>query len=135
MALTVVDSGVLIALLDENDPHHPSSKKTLIGLQNTNAALAISTVSLTEILVYPMRRGAKAVRKVFSALDRLSIIFLDITPRVAESAARLRAKNSQLRTPDALVIVTAQSFGATALLTTDAKLTRLTSRSLKIKSV
>jgi predicted nucleic acid-binding protein len=135
VALTVVDSGVLIALLDENDPHHPSSKRTLIHLQNKNATLAVSTVSLTEILVYPMRRGAEAVRKVFSALDRLSIIFLDITPRVAESAARLRAKNSQLRTPDALVIATAQSFKATALLTTDTKLTRLTSRSLKIKSV
>lgn len=106
-----------------------------MDLQDSNVALAISTISLTEILVYPMRRGAEAVRKVFTALDRLSITFLDITPRIAESAARLRAKNSQLRTPDALVIATAQSFEATALLTTDIKLTRLTSRGLRIRSV
>jgi predicted nucleic acid-binding protein len=95
----------------------------------------MSTISLTEILVHPMRKGVEATRKTLTALEKLAITFIDVTPAIAQSAAKLRARHSQLRTPDALIISTAQHAEVERLFTTDSRLMKFAPRGVRVQPV
>lgn len=81
---------------------------------------------MTELLVHPYRQAEE--RRVNQYFGLLSVFpNLEWVPpdlAIADAAARLRALH-RLRTPDALQVATAIRSGATALLTTDAQLTRV----------
>jgi len=82
-----------------------------------------STLTLTEVLVYPLRSGnvelAGQYRDIL--LDQENLITVPISVEIAEVAAQLRARQN-LRTPDAIQIATAMGEGAMFFLTNDARL-------------
>lgn len=86
-----------------------------------------SVITLTEVLVQPLRLGntalAQRYRRFLSRSRNLSLV--PISASVAERAADLRARYG-LRTPDALQIATALNVGCTAFLTNDFRLQRVT---------
>jgi predicted nucleic acid-binding protein len=135
VALTLVDSGVLIGLLDSSDAYHDACKQAFVEFSESRQAIAMSTISLTEILVHPMRKSVEATRKTLSALEKLAITFVDVTPAIAQSAAKLRAKHAQLRTPAALIISTAQHGGVERLFTTDSRLMKFAPRGVRVQPV
>lgn len=120
MALTVVDAGVLIGLLDGNDGHHASAVAALKAAGKRGDTLVLPVSAYAEVLVEPMRRGGDAVRLVDEAVERLSMRVEPGTRDIATVAASLRAKHGpRLRLPDAFVLATAQALHARRLLTTD----------------
>jgi PIN domain nuclease of toxin-antitoxin system len=72
-----------------------------------------------ETLVEPHERGPGAVRQVDAFLAALPARVEAIDAKVAKAAARLRARHSRLKLPDAMVIATAELLKADRVLTTD----------------
>lgn len=70
-------------------------------------SFVMSSVTLLEVLVKPLRNGqtaiAKQYRDILSSAE--NIVISDVTSAIAERAAQLRAKYN-LRTPDAIQLAT-----------------------------
>jgi predicted nucleic acid-binding protein len=125
VALTVLDAGVVIALLDANDAHHLSAKESLRECRKRHDDLVVPASAYAEMLVDPFRHGEGAVATVDSLLDSLPARVEPISRSIAAQAARLRAEHNALRLPDALVIATAIAENADLLLTTDRRWPKL----------
>jgi predicted nucleic acid-binding protein len=120
MALTVLDAGVIIGILDAKDPHHDSSREAVAAAFQRGDALAVPASAYAECLVGPARRGRDAMRVVDALLSDLPAEIEPITRHVASRAAQLRARHGRrLRLPDALVLATAIHLGAERVVTTD----------------
>jgi len=121
VALTILDAGVIIGLLDAEDAHHAAARKALAAALERGDELAIPASAFAECLVAPARRGREAMRVIDDLLADLPAEVEPITRQVASRAAQLRARHgSRLRLPDALVLATALHLRAERVLTTDA---------------
>jgi predicted nucleic acid-binding protein len=121
MALTILDAGIIIAILDANDAHHAAAREALTRARSRGDGLSIPASAYAEVLVGPFRLGASAVAKVDEFLAALPARVEPATREIAATAARLRAQHgTKLRLPDALVVATAIELRAALLLTTDA---------------
>ncbi len=126
MALTVLDAGVVIAILDASDTHHRAAVGAVATAIERGADLVLPASAYAEVLVAPHRRGAEAVRTVDAFLDALPARVEPATRLIAVRAAELRARHAnRLRLPDALVVATAIIVGAERVITTDARWPRL----------
>lgn len=122
MALTILDAGVVIAILDASDTHHDAAVQAVTTAIDRGDNLVVPASAYAEILVAPHRRGADAVGTVDAFLDALPARIEPATRIVAARAAELRARHgNQLRLPDALVVATAMAVGAERVITTDAR--------------
>ncbi len=85
-----------------------------------------SVITLTEVLIHPLRRGDAALQQQYSDLliNAANFQTLPIDIKTATSAADLRARYN-LRTPDALQVATALAAGCDAFMTNDAALQRV----------
>jgi predicted nucleic acid-binding protein len=122
MGLTVLDAGVVIAVLDAEDAHHHAAVEGLGVCRGRGDDLALPASAYAECLVAPSRRGTDAVATVDRFLDALPARVEPATRTIAASAAALRAAHGPaFRLPDALVVATALTLGADRILTTDAR--------------
>lgn len=125
MGLIVLDAGVLIALLDSDDPHHGAARASLEV--HLDEDLRVPAHTLAEALVHPMRAGKD--REARQLIAGLEIAVDPIDETVAVTAARLRARHGRaLRVPDALVIAYADVRRAQRILTADARWTSWSDR-------
>jgi predicted nucleic acid-binding protein len=123
MGVTVVDAGVVIAVLDEGDAHHAAARAGLDEARGRGDQIVLPASAYSEILVSASRAGDAAARIVDAVVDGLPMTVEAIGRTIAASAARLRAHHGRaLRLPDALVLATADILGADRVLTTDADL-------------
>lgn len=121
MGLTVLDAGVIIALLDAADAHHAAAVAALRIARDRGDVLVLPASAYAECLVSPQRRGPNAVAIVDRFLDALPARVEPADRSIAAAAAELRATHgTALRLPDGLVIATAIVLGADRILTTDA---------------
>ena len=82
-----------------------------------------SSLTIAEVLVQPFRKGNKKLVEEYLTLllNAESLFTIDVTPEIAETAARLRAEHN-MRTPDAIQVATAVNEGASFFLTNDSRL-------------
>lgn len=113
--LTVLDASVLLALQFKADPHHFAATSII----ESHGALAISTITLAEVLVRAARDDA--IDQHLVRLARLDIAEIPIEQGSAPALARLRATTG-LKLPDCCVLQTAITAGADAIATRDAQL-------------
>jgi predicted nucleic acid-binding protein len=126
MALTVVDAGIVIAMLDPVDHHHEASVARVRALRHEDATeLVLPASAYAEALVHPARAGARQMEQA-SSFCRRFLRIQPLTELIAERAAALRGRHRSLRLPDAFVIATAEQLGAHNLLTTDRHFRRVT---------
>jgi predicted nucleic acid-binding protein len=103
----VLDASVLIAYLDANDRHHRPAMSLLA--REIDDDLAISVLTLAEVLVGPARAGRlDAVRAV---LDDLRVQELPLAAGAAARLAQIRAATN-LKLPDCCVLLAAESANA-----------------------
>jgi len=119
MGLTVVDAGVLIAILDRDDAHHVAAREALSSASGAEE-LVLPASAYAEMLVLPHRLGPEAVRQADAFVDDLPARIEPASREIASAAAGLRAQHGRsLKLADALVIATARVIGADRVLTTD----------------
>ena len=122
MALTVLDAGVVIAILDGSDAHHDAATAAVTAAMDRGDDLVLPASAYAEVLVAPHRRGPEAVATVDAFLDALPAAIEPATRAIAAQAAGLRAHHGRnLRPPDSLVITTALALGAESVITTDGR--------------
>lgn len=116
MALTALDTSVLIALLDPGDAHHEAARTSLEA--HADDDLRIPAHALAEALVHPARAGKdREARRLIAGLE-IAVDPIDET--IAVAAAKLRARHgSALRMPDALSLAYAEVRRAKSILTAD----------------
>ena len=120
MGLTVLDAGIVIAVLDGDDAHHDAARAALTALLERGDRLALPASAYAEVMVGPSRKGGDASATVDAFVDALPAHVEPATREIARSASALRARHGRsLRLPDALVIATAHALGADVVLTTD----------------
>lgn len=120
MGLTVVDAGVIIAVVDAADAHHLAARKSLRDALAAGETLVLPASAYAETLVAPFRRDVVSAEALDRFVDALPAAVQPITRPIARAAAKLRAEHgARLRLPDALVVATALELAATRLLTTD----------------
>jgi predicted nucleic acid-binding protein len=120
MGLTVLDAGVVIAVLDGSDAHHAPAVRSLTNTAVRGDHLVLPASAYAEVLVGPFKAGEGAVTTVDAFLGRLGTDIAPADAEIARRAAQLRARHPSLRLPDALVIATADHGRADLLITTDA---------------
>jgi predicted nucleic acid-binding protein len=119
----VVDTAPIIYLLEERTAFLPQ----FIGLFEADAAgqlqIAISTITLAEVLTGPLRGGHDALAQRYEkALAHYDVV--PVSSAIAATAARLRARYG-LKLPDALQLATALDTEAAALVTHDRDFARV----------
>jgi predicted nucleic acid-binding protein len=121
MALTILDAGVVIAILDSSDIRHVAARQAVAFAIGRRDELGVPASAYAEVLVGPFRQSTKAAATVDAFLAALPARVEPATREIAVAAAELRARfGSRLRLPDALVVATAVALHAAHLLTTDA---------------
>ena len=126
MGLTVLDAGIIIAVLDAGDPHHPAAVSVLSSVVDDGDRISVPASAYAEALVGPARHGPAARRAVDEFLADLAAGVEPITRQAAARAADLRAKHGQrLKLPDALVVAIAMHLDADRILTTDRRWPKL----------
>ena len=122
-----IDTAPLIYLIERHPAYLTLMREIIKRVDSGDVKAVSSVVTLTEILTHPLKRGdmelAEKYRELLLHSRNFSLV--SITPEVAETAARLRARYN-LRTPDALQIAVALQQGCDAFLTNDAALKRVT---------
>lgn len=115
--MIVLDASVLIAHLDTSDAHHERSTQMLADA--ADEPFAASSITVAEVLVAPVRRGA--LPAAAGALRALDVHEIPPGPGAAVRLALLRAETG-LKLPDCCVLLAAEDCGATNVLTHDRQL-------------
>jgi predicted nucleic acid-binding protein len=125
-AILGLDTPVFIYHLEAHPHYLPLTQVLLAGVQAGRWTAVTSTVTVMELTVRPWQLDRPAVAREYEALlahfPHLTLV--DVTREVARRAAQLRARH-RLRPADALQAATALVAGATAFVTNDRSLARL----------
>ena len=113
----LVDTAPWIYLLED----HPEFAALFVGLfeaaERGQVQLALSTVTLAEVLTGPFKAGQTALAKRYeTALGAYQVV--PLSAAVASLAAQLRVQY-RLKLPDAVQLATALDMGASAFVTHD----------------
>lgn len=121
--LVVVDTAPLIYILEDHPRFAPLFQGLFEAVDRDQLQVAVSTISVAELLVGPLKEGKDALAKRYEkALAGFELIA--VSTEIAVTAARLRASTG-LRLPDALQAATTLEIGAAALVTHDRDFSRL----------
>ncbi|TDQ52931.1 type II toxin-antitoxin system VapC family toxin [Actinorugispora endophytica] len=127
MTIALLDTNIVVSLLNSNDAMHESALKTVRVWEDRSAVFPLSVIVWSELLTGAFRQPESTF--AFSRLKAMRDgYFSDVVPvceEVADHAARLRAVDAALRLPDALVIASGIHVGADAVLTADKKLKKV----------
>ena len=121
-----LDTPVFIYQLEANPRYLAYTDHIFSWLERPGFEAITSTITMTELLVQPYRKGDEQLANDFygllSTYPNLDWIAPDL--EIAELAVRIRALH-HLRTPDALQAATAAHSQATGLITNDAVFERV----------
>ena len=116
-ALLLVDSAPIIYTLEAH-PKFASRYKSMFARHAAGELLlAVTTITIAEVLTGPLGAGEEALAKRYRAVME-SWRVVDLSADIAETAARLRGK-LKLKLPDAIQVASALDINAEALVTHD----------------
>lgn len=116
-ALLLVDSAPIIYMLEANAKFAPRFAPLFERQARGELVLAVTTVTIAEVLTGPLGAGEEALARRYRAtLETWQVV--DFDTDMAESAARLRA-TYRLKLPDAIQLASALAINADALITHD----------------
>ena len=121
-----LDTAPLIYLIEENPIFLPFVRPFFEAVDRGEFRVVTSILTLTEVLVHPMRRGDQGLADQYRRilLHANHITTEPVSEIIADEAAQLRARQG-LRTPDAIQLATAIRAGASSFVTNDSRLPRL----------
>ena len=115
-----LDSAPLIYFVEAHPLYRPHLRPFFEAVDHGNIRVVTSTVTLTEVLVHPLRYANLPLAMQYSniLLHSLNVTTSPVTAEMATHAAKIRAAHG-LKTPDAIQLAAAQEANATAFLTND----------------
>ena len=118
-----LDTAPLIYFIEENPTYLPVVRPFFEAVARAEFQIVTSVLTLTEVLVHPMRHGDHELANQYSRilLHAGQIATMPVSEAIAEEAAQLRARHG-LRTPDAIQLATTICAGASFFLTNDSRL-------------
>jgi predicted nucleic acid-binding protein len=118
-----LDTAPLIYCIEQNEAYLELVRAFFWAMSQGEFQVVTSTLTLTEVLVYPLRTGNVELAEQYRdiVLDQENLVTVPVSVEIAEVAVQLRATQN-LRTPDAIQIATAMQRGARFFLTNDARL-------------
>ena len=124
--LVALDTSVFIYQVEQHPAYGPLASLVLTGVQAGEYKGVTPGITLMELTVHPWRAGQKAVAQEYEALlvHFPNLYMIDVTRNITRWAAQLRARYG-LRPADALQIATALDQRATAFVTNDVELQRV----------
>jgi predicted nucleic acid-binding protein len=134
VGLIVLDTGVIIAVLDSGDPFHNAARRRLSASRDAGDQFLFPVIAYAEALVGAISSGKGAETILKSFLDELPAQIVTFDRETSRAAAALRARaisrrrGKQWRLPDAMIVATAIVHGADRVITTDAGWPRLARR-------
>ena len=121
------ETAPLIYYVEENSTYVAKMAAIIAAIEERPIEAVSSVLTLTEVLTHPLKLGntklAQAYRDIL--LNSGGFRLLQVTSRIAESAADLRARYN-LRTPDALHVAAGIDARCDAFLTNDTGIKRVT---------
>lgn len=102
----MLDTDVVIAVLDRADAHHRHATNAVRQLTTEGASLMLSMINYAETLVHPASDEA-ALRAATVAIEGLGIRLVPPTAAISRDAARLRALRISLA--DGFALATARA--------------------------
>lgn len=128
--LLLIDTAPIIYCLEDHKKFGPRFQPLFEAQLNGDLRLAVTTITLAEVLTGPLQSGDEALARRYRALlETWRVVELDSD--IAESAARLRA-SLRLKLPDAVQAASALAINADALVTHNRDFSRL--KSLRVIS-
>lgn len=109
MSVCVLDTDVVIAVLDDEDAHHRAARRAVSLMMERETSLLLSTVNYAEALVRPAE-DERLLRVATDAIAVLGVRIVAPTPPLARDAARHRGLAVSLA--DGFALATAQAHGA-----------------------
>jgi predicted nucleic acid-binding protein len=122
-----LDTSIFIYHIQADSPFSGAADQVLDRLKLSSATGVTSVLTLTELLVKPYQLGRSDLAVRYEVLVRAipNLAIVDTDAGIARQAAALRAAY-QLRTADAVQVASALEHGATAFVTNDIRLRRIT---------
>lgn len=108
MGAVVLDSSVLLGLLNPKDSLHAAATATVRDVKNRGQRVLVPATVVAEVLVSAARLGPGAMATAEAFLDTVADQVAVVDRAVARAAAVLRANHPGIRLPDALVLATGQ---------------------------
>jgi predicted nucleic acid-binding protein len=124
MGTVVVDTGVLVGLLDPQDANHDRATRALHEVRRARDQMVLPASALAELLTGASRLEPAALQTVEALVDAVVDQVRDIDREVVGVAVRVRARHRFLRLPDAMVLAVGQVLQADSVLTTEQQWTR-----------
>jgi predicted nucleic acid-binding protein len=122
-ATVLVDTAPFIYVLEDHPELAPRFSGLFEAAESGQVRVALSTVTLAEVLTGPYRAGQPALAKRFEkALSVYELV--PLSAGIAQLAAQLRAQY-RLKLPDAIQLASALDVGAAALVTHDRDFSRV----------
>jgi predicted nucleic acid-binding protein len=116
-ATVLVDTAPWIYLLEDHAEFAPRFLGLFEAAERGQVQLALTTVTLAEVLTGPFKAGQTALAKRYeTALSAYQVV--PLSAAVASLAAQLRVQY-RLKLPDAVQLASALQIGAAALVTHD----------------
>lgn len=121
-----LDTAIFVYHFEANLRYLPLTRRVLNRVQSGEQTAVTSILTLMELTVHPWRlQRGEIARQYETLLVHFPNLFMaDVTREIARRAAQLRAEFN-LRPADALQAATAIELGATAIVTNDLQLRRL----------
>jgi len=119
-----LDTGPLIYFVETHPDFRFVPRELIRRAGIGQMKLVTSMITLTEVLVQPLRHGSQTLIDEYRdiLLNSGEIEVLGVDAAIAETAARLRATYRSLRTPDAIQLATAIERSCGAFITNDKRL-------------
>jgi predicted nucleic acid-binding protein len=121
-----VDTAIFIYHIETHPLYSRLTTELLDGVESGQWSAVTSVITIMELTVHPWRINRPHIAREYEAFlaHFPNLVLADVTRDIARRAAQLRARH-RLRPADAIQIATAMRQGATAFVTNDRGLTRL----------
>ena len=121
MGLIVLDTSVLIALVDASDVHHAAARDFIERARAAGDLFIVPVAAYAEYMVRPFQDDPDKVDFREALIDAIPARVESATREVGREAAAIRARyGRRVPLPDALIIATAVVLGADQVVTADA---------------
>ena len=115
------DTAPFIYCIEENDEYYHVVRNFF--LENVEADLVTSAITVGEYLTMPYRTGKIEYAKAFyKMIEDMDVELIDVSREIADEAARIRAEYEGFKLMDAIQLAAAVREGCNLFLTNDKQL-------------